>query len=286
MAKESDRIGQVLGGRYKIIASLDKGGQGSIYVGLDQKAGDKVAIKVLSERMARSSEWRERMFREAQAMTQLAGTAAVRVYHQVWTDDGALALIMELLIGSELETWLYERETAGKKLSVPELVKLFDPIVETLEKAHDVGILHRDLKPANIFVLKDGSVRLLDFGLAKFTRMRGLTQAGFVAGSPSYIAPEGWLGEPQLLDQRIDVYALGAVIYRALAAEPLFPAGDAKESWRLATTAERPSLYAKRPDLGPGVDDWVKEALAIDPNRRFLRVRGLWNAFKSTVRTA
>jgi serine/threonine-protein kinase len=99
MAKPGDRIGQVLGGRYKVVAALERGGQGHVYVGLDQKAGDKVAIKVLSEHTARSAEMRERMFREAQAMTALAGTAAVRIYHQVWTDDGALALIMELLVG-------------------------------------------------------------------------------------------------------------------------------------------------------------------------------------------
>lgn len=284
MQKPGDRIGQVLGGRYKLLAALEKGGQGQVYLGHDLKDGDKVAIKVLGDRAARSSEWRERMFREAQAMAALAGTAAVRVYHQVYTDDGALALIMELLVGSDLDTYLAEREARGQRFEIPELVEMMDPIVDTLERAHDVGILHRDLKPANIFVLKEGGVRLLDFGLAKFTRMRGLTMAGFVAGSPSYIAPEGWLGDPEVLDQRIDVYSLGAVIYRILAGEAPFPARNAKESWQLATTAPRPSLYQKRPDLGPTVDDWVKEALAIDPAQRFLRVRGMWNAFKSAVR--
>jgi serine/threonine protein kinase len=282
--KQTDRIGQVLGGRYKVLAALDSGGQGQIYVGLDQKAGDRVAIKVLSERMADSAEWRERMFREAQALTALSGTAAVRVYHQVWTEDGALALIMELLEGRDFDAYLSEREAAGGRLGVPELVALMEPVVDTLERAHAVGILHRDLKPANIYVLNSGGVRLLDFGLAKFTRMRGLTLAGFVAGSPSYIAPEGWLGEPSLLDQRIDVYSLGAVIYRSLAGEPPFPARNAKEIWRLATTAPRPSLYQKRRELGPSIDDWVKQALAVDPAERFLRVRGLWNAFKAIVR--
>jgi serine/threonine-protein kinase len=186
-------------------------------------------------------------------------------------------------VGSDFDTYLKEREAAGQKLAVKELYTMMEPIVDTLERAHDVGILHRDLKPANIFVLRDGGVRLLDFGLAKFTRMRGLTMVGFVAGSPSYIAPEGWLGDPGVLDQRIDVYSLGAVIFRALSGEAPFPARDAKESWQLATTAPRPSLYAKRPDLGPGVDAWVKEALAIDPAQRFFRVRGMWNAFKSVV---
>src|SRR5687768_11793557 len=103
MRNSGDRIGQVLGGRYKVIAALEKGGQGQVYVGHDLKAGDKVAIKILGGELARSSESRERMFREAQAMAALAGTAAVRVYHQVYTDDGALALIMELLIGSDLD---------------------------------------------------------------------------------------------------------------------------------------------------------------------------------------
>jgi eukaryotic-like serine/threonine-protein kinase len=281
--RSQGRVGEVLAGRYRIEALLERGGQGHVYRGVDLKAGDEVAIKILGEKMARSPEWRERMFREAQALTMLSGTAAVRVYHQVWTDDGALCLVLELLRGQDFEGHLLGLESGGLRLEPAELVRVLDPIVETLERAHAQGILHRDLKPANIFLLEGGGVRLLDFGLAKFLRWRGLTRDGFVAGSPSYIAPEGWAGRSELLDQRSDVYSLSAVIYRALSGEPPFSSPDTRELLRLVTQARRPSLYERRRDLDPRVDDWVRSALASDAAERFQSVTAMWRAFQASV---
>jgi eukaryotic-like serine/threonine-protein kinase len=278
-----DRTDEVIGGRYRVLNLIDRGGQGAVYRALDMRDGDEVAVKVLSAPDIDGAEWRERMFREAHALTVLSGTAAVRVYHQVWAGDGALCLIMELLHGSDFEDYLRAREAAGEQQSVLGLAPLMEPVVETLEAAHGVGILHRDIKPANIYVQHDGSVRLLDFGLAKFVRMRSLTAAGFVAGSPSYIAPEGWKGKTQLLDQRIDVYGLAAVIFRALTGKPPFAAEDVRDVLLQATRGERPSLYALRPDLRPEVDDWVRQALAIEPADRFTRVHAMWQALKSVA---
>jgi serine/threonine-protein kinase len=263
---------------------LDRGGQGAVYRAQDLRDGDEVAVKILAAPKMEGAEWRERMFREAHALTVLSGTAAVRVYHQVWSADGALCLIMELLHGSDFEDFLRERESRGLKPRIRDLAPLLEPIVDTLEAAHDVGILHRDLKPANIYVQHDGSVRLLDFGLAKFQRMRSLTANGFVAGSPNYIAPEGWKGKTQILDQRIDVYGLAAVIFRALTGSPPFAADDVRDVLLQATRGERPSLHALRPDMRPEVDDWVKQALAIEPAERFTRVRAMWQALKSIAR--
>jgi serine/threonine protein kinase len=276
-----DRTDEVIGERYRLLNLLDRGGQGAVYRAQDLRDGDEVAVKVLNAPDVDGAEWRERMFREAHALTVLSGTAAVRVYHQVWAADGALCLIMELLRGSDFEDYLKQREAVGAAPSVLDLAPLLEPVVETLEAAHEVGILHRDIKPGNIYVQHDGSVRLLDFGLAKFVRMRSLTAAGFVAGSPNYIAPEGWKGKTQILDQRIDVYGLAAVIFRALTGKPPFAADDVRDVLLQATRGERPSLHALRPDLRPEVDDWVKQALAIEPDDRFTRVRAMWQALKS-----
>jgi serine/threonine-protein kinase len=220
------------------------------------------------------------------ALASLTGTAAVRVFDQQWTDDGALCLVMELLHGRDFEMYLRSLESAGQRLDLPLLFRLLGPIVDTLEIAHDQGILHRDLKPPNIFVqepLGTGGVKLLDFGFAKFVRLKSVTAAGFVAGSPSYIAPESWRGDPDAVDRRIDVYGLAAVIFRALAGRPPFVSDDLRELLRLATSGPRPSLHAIRPDLPQEIDDWVHQALAIDPADRFFRVRALWNAFHEAV---
>jgi serine/threonine-protein kinase len=259
---------------------LGSGGQGTVFRGIDLQNGDEVAVKVI-EPDAHDEQWRERTFREAHALTVLTGTSAVRVLHQVWTDDGAFCLVMELLHGTDLDTYLANRESQGLKLDPQVLLRLVLPVVETLEFAHKAGILHRDIKPGNVFILDSGDVRLLDFGFAKFTRMRAVTRAGMAAGSPSYIAPEIWQ-DLLPLDQRIDVYSLGAVLFRALAGSPPFVSENLSELLLLATTAPRPSLRQRRPDLPPRVDDWVEHALAIAPRDRFSTVRALYNAFEST----
>src|SRR5690606_599486 len=120
----------------------------------------------------------------ARALTLLSGTAAVKVYDQRWTEDGALCIIMELLSGTHLEERLLMMKGEGRQMSPHELAMLLEPVVHTLDVAHRNNILHRDIKPANIFVLDSGGVRLLDFGFAKFTHLRGMTEYGQVAGSP------------------------------------------------------------------------------------------------------
>ena len=172
-----NRSGELVGGRYRLDALLDRGGQAAVYRGVDVRMGDEVAVKVILPPKKPDASYRDRMLREVHALTVLAGTAAVRAYHQVWGPEGELFLIMELLHGANLEACLETAADHGKQLTLSDLVPILEPVVATLEKAHAHGILHRDLKPSNIFVQTDGSVRLLDFGFAKFLRMRTVTLA-------------------------------------------------------------------------------------------------------------
>jgi eukaryotic-like serine/threonine-protein kinase len=278
-----ERRGEVIGGRYRLEALIDRGGQASVYRGLDLRMGDEVAVKVILPPDKPDPFWRDRMLREVHALTVLSGTAAVRAYHQVWGEDGTLFLIMELLRGSNLETVLDLVAERGVRLGLADLTPILEPLVATLETAHGAGILHRDLKPSNIFVQTDGSVRLLDFGFAKFLRMRSVTLAGHVAGSPSYIAPECWKETTEHLDQRIDVYGLSAVAFRALAGRPPFVGEGVVQIMRQCLSAPRPSLHELRPDLPVVVDDWVRAALAIDREERFVTVRASWNALRTAL---
>lgn len=278
--KESrSRTGEILNARYRIEAILGSGGQGVVYRARDITDNELVAIKVLRDEIAADPDWRERMFREARAMASLFGTAAVRVLDQGWTEDHAHFLVMELLDGSDFEVALQAIERQGERAEPQQVLEILQPIVDTLERAHAHGIVHRDIKPANVFLLKNGGVRLLDFGFAKFTRLPGLTVAGFIAGSPSYIAPEMWLRGGEKIDQRVDVYSLAAVIFRALAGTPPFAAGGAIGAiYKAATTAPRPKLTQFRPELPADVDSWVEQGLAIDPDTRFGSVAALVNA--------
>jgi serine/threonine-protein kinase len=273
----------VLDDRYELQDVIGRGGHGIVYRALDRNLGTDVAIKFLHDSIAIDPQYNIRMLREAQVMAALSGTSAIRVYGLNTTPDGALYLVMELLTGRDFDTYLAELEDTGRRLSVYRLFELLDPIVDTLEAAHVRGIVHRDLKPGNIFVLDAGGSRLLDFGLAKVMAASPLTTSGMVAGSPSYIAPEVWKGNPRALDHRIDVYSLGAIVFRALSGVVPFAGADILEKLALVTTAERPSLHELRPDLSPEVDVWVAEVLAIDPDLRFRQVRGSWNALRAIL---
>jgi len=277
------RVGQVVAERYRLDRLIDRGGQSEVYHARDLVDGDEVAVKVLTSVGKQDPELRERMLREAHALANLGRSAAVCVVDQGFAPDGALCMVMELLHGANFENYLYWIERAGMRLPVPELLRLMAPIVDTLDRAHAMGIVHRDLKPKNVFVVDSdhgGGVRLLDFGFAKFLRMRSVTGQGMIAGSPSYIPPESWLGHAASLDHRADVYSLAAVMFRALSGRPPFIGRDLRELLVLATTAPRPSLRALRTDLPEAVDDWVAQALAIERDERFNSVKALFQAFR------
>jgi serine/threonine-protein kinase len=272
------RIGHVIDGRYELLGIAGSGGQGYVYRARDLKDGDAVAVKVLHHEFSQDAQWRERMVREVRALMLLSRSAAVRVFDQRWTPEGDICIVMEFLEGQQFEDHLNDIESKGLRLGLHDLVRIMGPIVACLDLAHENHILHRDVKPGNIFLHRDGSVRLLDFGFARFLHLKRMTAQGFVAGSPSYLAPESFQMKPKVFDRRVDVYGLAAVIFRSLAGRPPF-VGDLVDLARSVTRGERPSLHALRPDLPPAVDDWVQQGLAIDPNERFLRAPGLWNAF-------
>jgi eukaryotic-like serine/threonine-protein kinase len=280
--------GDVIDGRYEILGVIGKGAHGVVYQAKDQLLGSQVAVKCLHGDVASEPGFKTRMAREARAMGALSGTAATQVLAFGKTDDGGMFIAMELVRGRDFEAYLREIEGHGGRLGVPKLVELLGPIVDTLEAAHAISILHRDLKPGNIMVLDApgrGPVRLLDFGLAKDLKADPLTADGMIAGSPGYMAPEVWRGKPDLLDHRIDVYSLGAIVFRALAGSPPFDPTLPLDKILIAVLrGARPSLLARRSELPEAIDAWVAKALAIKPEDRFQTPRELWSAFLTVVR--
>jgi eukaryotic-like serine/threonine-protein kinase len=268
--------------RYELLGEIGSGGQGVVYRAFDHWTQRPVAIKVLASKAAREPQAAERLSREQQALTALKGTAAVEVLDIYRGSEGELCLVMELLKGTTLDAYLQEIEARNERMELFRVAEIFDPIVATLEIAHKAGILHRDLKPANVFLLEDGGVRLLDFGMTRLRTSAPLTAEGTVMGSPSFMAPEAWKGQSAAVDHRADVYSLGVILFRVLAGALPFSGLSLYEKMIGSTKGERPSLHAKRPDLPRDVDEWVHLALAIDREQRFQNVRALWNAFLAT----
>jgi serine/threonine-protein kinase len=282
----SDLAGRILDGRYQLLRLIGQGNHGVVYRAIDHVTRLEVAVKLLREVEA-NPEYYVRMVREARAMAALAGTSAVQVHGFGSDVDGSFYIVMELLEGMNLEEYLHRVEGRGGRLPLEHMVMFLDPIVATLDQAHERGIVHRDLKPSNIFLLdatRGGGVRLLDFGLVKLMGARPLTRQGMVAGSPSYIAPEAWRGNPTTLDNRIDVYSFAVIAFRVLGGRVPFDSPDLMEKLKMVTTGARPSLRALRPDLPADIDVWVQQALAIDPDYRFARVRAMWNALRHILR--
>jgi serine/threonine-protein kinase len=282
----SELSGRILDGRYQLLQLIGQGNHGVVYRALDTATRYEVAIKLLRDVEA-NPEYYVRMVREARAMAALAGTSAVQVHGFGSDVDGAFYIVMELLQGMNFEEYLNRIEARGERLPLDHMIWILDPIVSTLDSAHERGIVHRDLKPSNIFLVdaaRGGGVRLLDFGLVKLMGARPLTRQGVVAGSPSYIAPEAWAGNPLALDNRIDVYSFAVIAFRVLSGRVPFESNDLFEKLEMVTKGKRPSLHALRPDLPSDIDTWVEQALAINPDYRFARVRAMWNALRHIVR--
>lgn len=277
MRANEPKQGYCIDGRYLLNEEIGRGGHGVVYKALDYETGTTVAVKVLKDNVAEDSEYAIRLWREAQSMKALWGTSVVRVYRFGYDESGAVYMVMEMLQGETLEERVDDLACFGDRMSPVEMLTILDPVARALETAHQKGIIHRDLKPSNIFLLSDGAgggVRLMDFGLAKKVGSEELTQVGMIAGSPSYIAPEMWRAKG--FDHRIDVYSMGAIVFRVLGGQVPFEAGSTIDLLRQVTGAERPKLWPLRPELSPEIDQWVERALAIRPEDRFPYVSSMW----------
>lgn len=216
-------LGQVVDGRYRVLACIGRGGMGAVYRALQITTQRDVALKVIRSGLPADASLR--FMREARATSALRSLHTVTIYEFGQTADGMPYLVLELLEGRGLDGVL----KAEGCVPWPRAVRIVAQMAESLEEAHTKGIIHRDLKPANVFLARIGShaefVKVLDFGVAKVqstTLGSDVTGTGMVLGTPTYMSPEQARGDE--LDARSDLYAVGVILYEMLAGRPPFHA--------------------------------------------------------------
>jgi len=265
-------------GPYEIVAPLGAGGMGEVYRAKDTRLGRDVAVKVLPAEVASDPERLQRFDLEARAASAL-NHPNILVVHDIGSERGTSYLVTELLTGESLR----ERLARGP-LQADRATELAVQIARGLSAAHERGIVHRDLKPENLFVTRDGTIKILDFGLARIdhpelsdtdfaeasTRLE--TRDGTVLGTVGYMAPEQVRGERA--DTRSDLFAFGCVLYEMLAGARAFARPSAVETMNAILHDEPPPVPASRP-LSPTLDHLVAHCLEKDPGRRFQSARDL-----------
>lgn len=261
------RPGQRLADRFVIERPLGKGGMGEVFVARDEVLGEDVALKTISASLF-GEQAVARFLREAQASRRITHPNVIRI-HDIGRDDKLSFISMEYVKGDTLGQYINEE----LQLDYEELTRIALQLCDGLAAAHDVGVVHRDLKPENVLLDEGGQVRIIDFGLAKLQAAEGLTATGAVMGTPEYMAPEQMLGQP--VDVRTDVYALGCILYHALAGVPPFRRDSAVALGVAHVHDDPPPLLDYRPGLPKAWDEVVTRALRKPPAERFQNVADL-----------
>jgi tRNA A-37 threonylcarbamoyl transferase component Bud32 len=260
------RLGEQVGGRYRLDAVLGQGGFGTVYRATHLAIDEPVAIKFLHAELARHPDLRARLRREAKALARLrhANIVAVLDYDE---QGDAPYIVMELVPGVTLESQLL---VDGHTLPLARLAVIFDALLQGLEAAHAAGIVHRDMKPENVLLLADGGVKLLDFGIALMADGDArLTATGVIQGTPRFMSPEQCRGRGEI-GPRSDVYSVGVMLFYALTGEPPFSGESATDLMVKHMFVDPPPLAERgvRPRVAPAIEAVVRGALAKQPDLR------------------
>jgi eukaryotic-like serine/threonine-protein kinase len=248
-------------GKYRIVDRLGRGGMGTVYKAVDETLEREVAIKVLNSDIG-ESDVLKRFRAEAVTLARLSHQGIATLY-ELHRHDDELLMVMEFVRG---ETFHDLSERLGP-MAPPQAAQLCVQALDALAHAHRAGVVHRDLKPANLMVTESGTVKVMDFGIARVLGTEHYTQSGYMMGTPAYMAPEQVLGRD--VDGRADLYAIGVVLYRLLAAQLPFEA-DTAIAMVQKQLSDAPTPVARiRPDLPEWCSHIVERALLKDPAERF-----------------
>ena len=270
-------------GPYEIVGLIGAGGMGEVYRARDSRLEREVAVKVLPDHLARENDALVRFQREAKTVAALNHSNILAI-HDFGDHGGVCYAVMELLDGETLQSRL-----ARSAITIKKAAEIAVAVAEGLSAAHAKGIVHRDLKPSNIFLTGDGRVKILDFGLARWSPPAGecdsaamtITRPGMLLGTLAYMSPEQARGLPAT--SRSDIFALGCVIYEMLARRPAFARATSAETIAAILMEDPPHLSGAGRLIPPDLERIVTHCLEKSPQERFQSAQDLAFALRQTA---
>jgi tRNA A-37 threonylcarbamoyl transferase component Bud32 len=277
--KANGRVGEVLKDKWRIDALIGVGGMASVYAATHRNK-NRVAVKMLHRQFSGNEAIRTRFLREGYLANTVEHAGAVKVLDDDVAEDGSAFLVMELLDGETIEArW----SRKGQRLEPGEVLAIGDKLLDVLAAAHDKGIVHRDIKPENLFLTREGVLKVLDFGIARIfegSRDKKGTQAGYIMGTPAFMAPEQALARWDEVDGRTDVWAAGATMFTLLSGRHVHEAQTGNEQLiRSATTPPR-SLAELDANLPKPVVELIDRALHFEKTKRWPDARAMRDALR------
>lgn len=279
------RVGRTMCEKYRLERLLGVGGMAAVYVGRHRN-GHRVALKFLHPWLAGDPRLRRRFLREGYAANAVEHEGALRVLDDAIAEDGSPFLVMELLSGISVATWM---ERSGGTLPAKTALGLGAVLLDVLAAAHAKGIVHRDIKPDNLFVTESGALKVLDFGIARFrieARASRETKAGSILGTPGFMPPEQALGQQDRIDGQSDLWAVGATLFNMMTGRVVHE-GSTPEAL-IVQAAIRPAcpLAQALPGVPPLVAEVVDHALRSAKTERFADARGMQRALTHAFETS
>ncbi len=277
------RVGTVINGKWKVDARIGAGGMATVYAATHRNGG-RVALKVLHTHLSKDEGTRARFLREGYVANAVGHPGVVGVLDDGIAEDGAAFIVLELLEGETTEA---RRERLGGKLEIADALDIADQALDALAAAHDKGIVHRDLKPDNVFLTHAGHVKLLDFGLARMKDATAeATRTGVTIGTPEFMPPEQAVGKRGAVDERSDVWGLGATLFTLLTGEYVHDASTLHEQLLASATHRARPIRSLVPAVPPPVAQVIDRALELEKEHRWATAKEMQDAFRQARRLA